>query len=83
VARTWQLQQAKNRLSEVVQQAIEQGPQIITRNGVETAVVLSFDEFKKLRRPEGSLADFLAESPLRGAKLDLERRRDLPREVDL
>jgi prevent-host-death family protein len=40
MARTWQLQEAKNRFSEVVEEALKEGPQVITRRGVETAVVL-------------------------------------------
>ena len=46
---------AKNRLSEVVDKAIDQGPQVITRRGVETAVVLSFDDYRRLRKPEGPI----------------------------
>lgn len=83
MAKSWQLQEAKNRLSEVVNEAVERGPQIITRNGVETAVVLSLADFRKLHRRDQSLVDFLSDSPLNGADLDLERSRDLPREVDL
>jgi prevent-host-death family protein len=83
MAKSWQLQDAKNRFSEVVKEAVERGPQIITRNGVETVVILSLEDFRKLRRRESSLADFLMESPLKGAGLHLERVRDLPREVDL
>ena len=83
MARSWQLQEAKNRLSELVKQALERGPQIITRNGVETVVVVPVDEFRRLRQRQRSLVDFLNESPLKGADLELERLRDLPREVDL
>ena len=83
MGRSWQLQEAKNRLSEVVNEAIERGPQIITRNGVETVVVLSVADFKKLRRRDKSLVDFLSDSPLKGTDLDLERSRELPREIDL
>ena len=83
MARSWQLQEAKNRLSELVNQALERGPQIITRNGVETVVVVPVDEFRRLRQRQRSLVDFLNESPLKGADLELERLRDLPREVDL
>lgn len=80
---TWQLQEAKNRLSEVVDKAIDQGPQVITRRGVETAVVLSFDEYRKLRKPETDLVDFFQASPLVGLDLDLERLPDIGREIDL
>ena len=73
---TWQLQEAKNRLSEVVDKALHQGPQVITRRGVETAVVVSVEEFRKLQRPETDLVDFFRASPLFGMDLDLERSRN-------
>ena len=80
---TWQLQEAKNRLSEVVNKAIQDGPQIITRRGVETAIVLSLEDYKRLARPKTSLVDFFRRSPLHGVELEIERSRDTPREVDL
>ena len=79
----WQLQDAKNRFSEVVNRALHRGPQTVTRRGVDTVVVVSVDEFKTLTRKKESLVDFLLKSPLRGANLDLRRSKDLPREVDL
>lgn len=79
----WQLQTAKNRLSEVVEKALRQGPQTITRRGKETAVILSVKDYKKLTRPKGGLVDFFLRSPLRGVDIDLERDKGLPREVDL
>lgn len=71
--RSWQIQEAKNKLSEVVEEAIEKGPQILTRRGVEVAVVLSYDEYLQLKRKQTSLSEFFRQSPL--ADLDLERDR--------
>jgi prevent-host-death family protein len=51
----WQLQEAKQRLSEVVRKALEEGPQVVTRHGREAVVVISMEEFKKLK---GSGSDF-------------------------
>jgi prevent-host-death family protein len=48
---TWQLQDAKNRFSQVVDQALENGAQIITRHGEPAAVVLSIRDYDKLRHP--------------------------------
>lgn len=79
----WQLQDAKNRFSELVEKAIATGPQTVTKRGVEAVVVLSFDEYKKLTKPKSSLIDFIKNSPLQGVELDLERDKDLPREVEL
>jgi prevent-host-death family protein len=72
---TWQLQEAKNKLSQVVDSAVKSGPQIITRRGVEVAIVISYAEYKKMIASRGSLSDFFRESPLAGIELDLERDR--------
>jgi len=77
----WQLQDAKNRFSEVVDLALTQGPQSITRHGKKTAVLLSYHDFQKLKRRQGSLADFFHASPL--GELDLGRPREFPRSVAL
>jgi prevent-host-death family protein len=70
---TWQLQEAKNKLSRVVDNAVNSGPQIITRRGVEVAIVISYAEYQKMVASRGSLIDFFRESPLVGIELDLER----------
>ncbi|MCB1032907.1 MAG: type II toxin-antitoxin system Phd/YefM family antitoxin, partial [Acidobacteria bacterium] len=49
---TWQLQHAKNKLSEVVDRAVQEGPQVISRRGVETAVVVSVRDYRKLVAPK-------------------------------
>ncbi len=81
-ADTWTLAIAKARFSEVVDRA-QTGPQIITRNGKPSAVIVSADEWSRKTVRKGSLAEFLLASPLRGADVDLERRRDTPRSVKL
>ncbi|MBU1660495.1 MAG: type II toxin-antitoxin system Phd/YefM family antitoxin [Chloroflexi bacterium] len=79
---TWQLQDAKNKLSEVISRALEQGPQLITKHGKKTAVVLSYTEYEKLRKSQGKLSEFFQNSPLVG--IDLTRDKSLPREgIDL
>lgn len=80
----WQLQDAKNRLSELVRKAKKEGPQVITLRGADAVVVVAAEEFRKLsRRPKGSLVDFFRKSPLAGVKLDLARSRDTGRPVEL
>ena len=79
----WQLQDAKNRFSEVVQKAVEHGPQIITRRGVKTAVVLSVEDYQQLIKPKTNIVDFFRKSPLKGIKIDLNRNKDTGREIDL
>jgi antitoxin Phd len=76
----WKLQDAKNKFSEVVEKALKE-PQIVTRHGKETVVVISFEEYKKLNKPNESLADFFKNSPLNNIKI--ERDKSFSREVDL
>lgn len=73
MARIWQLQEAKNKLSEVVDEALTDGPQVITKRGVETAIVLSYADYRKLLLNQQKLSDFFRESPLVGVELDLAR----------
>jgi antitoxin Phd len=79
----WQLQDAKNRFSEVVKNAISEGPQTVTRHGEEIVVILSKAEYNRLIKTQVSLVDFFRQSPLVGMDLDLERDRSLPRDIDL
>ena len=79
----WQLQEAKNKLSKVVEEARKSGPQFITVRGREAAVVLSIEEYSKLARREDTLLDFFQNSPLRGVDLDITRDQDMGRDVDL
>jgi len=48
----WQLQDAKAKFSKVVDDAVEKGPQIVTRRGVETAVVASIAEWRRVQPTE-------------------------------
>jgi len=80
---TWALQEAKNRFSELVEQALHDGPQVVTRRGKETVVVLSVEAFHKLTAQQESLVTFLRNYPLAGVDLDLERTPDYGREVTL
>ena len=74
---TWQIQDAKNKLSEVISRALTQGPQLITKHGEKTVVVVSYAEYEKLRKSQGKLSEFFQNSPLLG--LDLSRDKSLPR----
>lgn len=79
----WQLQVAKNRLSEVVRTAQSKGPQIITQNGVETAVLISVRDYRKLKAPKDSLVEFFRKSPLKGLDLNVSRAQDRHRDINL
>ena len=80
---TWQLQEAKNRLSEVVRKARSDGPQIITLHGATAAVVVSAQDYGRMTRPKGKLVDFFRSSPLVGIKLNVTRSKDTGRAIDL
>ena len=80
----WALQDAKNRLSEVVRKASEEGPQVITLRGDDAAVVVAADEYARLtRKPQNNLVDFVRKSPLSSVALDVTRSRDTGRRVEL
>lgn len=76
----WTVADAKARLSEVIAQA-QKGPQTITRNGRPSVVMVSVEEWQRRIERKGSLAQFLLQSPLAGADLDMERSSDDGRDV--
>jgi prevent-host-death family protein len=80
---TWTTAEAKARFSEVLDKARSNGPQVITRHGRETAVVVSTEEWKRKTTRVGTLADFFANSPLRGSGLKVERLKLRVRKLDL
>lgn len=69
----WQLQDAKNKFSQVVNEAMAHGPQVITRRGQEVAIVISYDEYRQLVTSQPKLSDFFRASPLSAVELDLSR----------
>jgi antitoxin Phd len=75
----WQLQEAKNRLSELVKAAKTRGPQIITVRGKEEVAVVSMSELRKLKRSKRD-KPFWETAPKVG--LDVHRSRDTGRDVD-
>jgi prevent-host-death family protein len=81
--RAWSVADAKARLSELLDRAINNGPQAITRRGREIAIVVSIEEWHKKSSRSGSLAEFLAASPLRDSELDIERVDATARDVPL
>lgn len=73
----WPVQEAKARFSELLDAALKEGPQIVTRRGVETAVIVPVEEWKRLRdKPRKSAIDLLVHDPRR-FELDIPRRAEL------
>lgn len=78
----WQVQEAKRRLSEVIEEAQHKGPQIITRHGTERAVVLSIADYQALVAHKPNLKEYLLGGP-KFEDFDIERDHDTGREITL
>jgi antitoxin Phd len=81
---SWQLQVAKARFSELFQRALDRGPQLVTRRGKDEVVVLSGEEYRRLKGPRGpqtTVYDVFV--PLRRSGIVLERIDDYGREIEL
>ena len=79
----WQLQTAKQKFSELVDRALAEGPQVVTRRGREVVVVVGIDEYRRLRGRTHDFKDFLFGGPPYFDDLELERSTELPRPVEL
>jgi prevent-host-death family protein len=71
---SWAVAEAKAKFSELVEQALSEGPQEITRNGKQAVTVIATKELERLRKPKQSFAEFLLNSPLRGSGLTIPKR---------
>ena len=80
---TWTVAEAKAKFSEVIDRAQRSGPQVITRSGRTTVVIVAADEWERKTRRVGNLAEFFGASPLRGSSLKVRRLRDRQRKVEL
>ena len=79
----WTVAQAKAKFSEIIDRALSEGPQTITRNGRTAAVIVGAEEWEQKTRRVGNLAEFMATSPLRRSGLKLRRLKQLSRKIDL
>jgi antitoxin Phd len=78
----WQLQAAKQHFSELVERARRDGPQVVTKHGKDAVVVVSAEEYRRLRGGGPSLVEFIRSAPDFDA-LDLDRPQDHGRDVEL
>ena len=78
----WQLQEAKSRFSEVVDLALTEGPQLVTRRGREAVVIVAASDYRKLRGSAESLIGLLLNAP-RGEPIDIERSGEPVRDLTL
>jgi prevent-host-death family protein len=72
---TWGLAQAKAQLSEVIDRAMTEGPQEITKSGKDAVVIVSKKDWLERAKPKQNMAEFLLNSPLRGSGLQLPSRK--------
>jgi prevent-host-death family protein len=80
---SWKVADAKARFSELIDRALREDAQEITRHGKRTVVVVAAKEWDRKARRQDRLVEFLDRSPLRGSGLEVERPRDAPRDVEL
>jgi antitoxin Phd len=78
----WQVQEAKTRLSEVIEEANHNGPQIITRHGSERAVILSIADYRNLTANKPDFKAHLLGGP-KVDKFEIKRERDTGRKIRL
>jgi antitoxin Phd len=79
----WQLQEAKSKFSELVEQTLAKGVQIVTRRGRKTVAILPFDEYERLTKRTDNLSQFLLASPLAGSELIIDRDKSTPRSLEI
>jgi antitoxin Phd len=83
ISNTWQLQEAKNKFSSLVEKAIQIGPQIVTKRGEDVVVILNVADYKKLISPLTKLTDFFKNSPLTKVELNIQRSKEETRNIEL
>lgn len=83
----WQIQDAKQRFSEMIRAVMRGGPQVITRHGEDVAVVVDIAEYRRLTRPAVDLTGALLGGPKVDddvfAEIESERKGDFGRTIDL
>lgn len=78
----WQLQEAKAKLTQLINEA-QSEPQIISRHGKKESVVMSYKKYQDLIGKKENAFTFFRKSPLVGCDLNLERDKSEFRDIDL
>ena len=79
----WKLQDAKSQFSKVVENALNSGPQYVTRRGASAVVVISVRDYEKLISGKPSFKEFLLNCPKMDEDFQTERPKDYPRNIEL
>ena len=82
MTQSWQLQEAKNKLSEVIARAEQGEVQVVTKHGVASVVVIAYAEYQRLTAPARRLSEFMQTFPHEGTELTFDRD-DSPLRDDL
>lgn len=77
----WQIQEAKQRFSELLRAVRDEGPQVVTRHGQQIAVVIDISEYRHLKGETTPLKDYLSSGP-EFDELDLARSGERPAVVE-
>ncbi len=81
--KTWPVAKAKAHFSALIDRALQEGPQTITRSGRKAVVVVSVEQWERKAKPKGTLVEFFQSSPLRGAHIRIKRLKGGIREIEL
>jgi prevent-host-death family protein len=80
---TWPVAKAKAKFSALIDRALEEGPQTITRNGRKAVVVASLGDWERKKKRRGTLVEFFQNSPLRDTRIEIKRKKGGVREIVL
>ena len=79
---SWQLQEAKQHFSELVERARHEGPQVVTKHGKDAVVIVAAEDYRRLRGTGPGLLEFIRSAPEFDA-LELDRASDRGRHIEL
>ena len=79
--KTWQLQEAKSKFSQLVNMACSGEPQLVTRNGKPAVYVISSEDYERDGKP--SIKETLLNCPHKNINIKIQRRGDLIRDIEL
>ena len=80
---SWKLQDAKSQFSKLVQQALKEGPQFVTKYGVDAVVIISIKDYEALTSEKPSFKEILLNCPKISQDFEFKRQKDLPRSIEL
>lgn len=80
---TWKLQDARSQFSKIVEKALKNGPQYVTRRGIKTVVIVSIEEYDALISKKSPFKEFLLSCPKMDEHFEIKRQKDYPVSIKL